>query len=431
MPDVRDIVIIGAGPAGLAAANHLTRDYIVFESEQRPGGLMRSKIVNDYVFDWAGHIFFTSIPRISEWVNRLLDGNIIHHQRESWIYSKNVYTRYPFQANTFGLPPAIIKECLLGLIAAHTQAHPAPPGNFLEWIWQTYGEGIARHFMVPYNEKIWARDLRTMSYGWLDGRVPKPGLSDFIDGALAEGRKDMGPNAQFSYPLRGGMQALADALAHPVADHIRLGNPVIQIDPVKHCVYLGDGNSCQYSELISTVPLPRLISMIDGVPEGLRVASESLDFLPVICVNVGIHRPAITEKHWIYYPEPDFLFHRIFVQGNASPFVCPTGSFSFTAEITHSNTKHVDRSSAGNRTVSDAIAAGLIRSNDRIDCIDTIEIPFGYVVPSDDAGPRVDALRDYLAGCGIHLAGRFAEWKYYNMDHSLDAGWTLADRLST
>ncbi len=430
MPEQHDIIIIGAGPAGLAVANKLRRDFILIESGDRPGGLMRSKVVNGYTFDWAGHIFFTSIPRIQSWVRTLLADNLIDHQRESWVFSKGVYTRYPFQANTYGLPIDVVKECLLGLIEAHRAPQSAPPAHFLDWILQTYGKGIARHFMVPYNEKIWGRDLRTMSYSWLDGRVPRPGLSEFIDGALAEGRRDMGPNARFQYPRTGGMQSLADALALPVSSHIRLGSPVTRIDPVNRILYTGIGDTYSFAELIVTSPLPKLVEITDSIPETLRLDADSLAFLPVICVNIGVRRPQITDKHWIYYPEPEFLFHRIFVQGNASPNVCPPGSFSFTAEITTSESKRVDPDRSGDRTVSDAIAAGLIDQDDVIECIDTITIPFGYVVPTDDMTARVDRIRHFYKTFGIHLVGRFAEWQYYNMDHSLDAGWTLADRLS-
>ena len=48
----------------------------------------------------------------------LLGDNVHWQDREAWIYSKDVYTRYPFQGALYGLPPEVIKECIVGAIEA-------------------------------------------------------------------------------------------------------------------------------------------------------------------------------------------------------------------------------------------------------------------------------------------------------------------------
>jgi len=82
------------------------------------------------------------------------------------------------------------------------------PRNFEEFIYQVWGRGIAKHFAIPYNRKLWAVPLNEMETSWLGGRVPMPNLEEVLDGALSPVRKPMGPNARFGYPLRGGFQAL-------------------------------------------------------------------------------------------------------------------------------------------------------------------------------------------------------------------------------
>ncbi len=424
------VVIIGAGPAGLAAANHLNKEFVLIEKEAVPGGLMRSKQISGYTFDWAGHIFFTKIQRILHWVESLLSDNLKWQNRESWVFSKGVFTRYPFQANTYGLPVPVVKECLMGLIEATFRESGQEPKNFFEWIQSTYGDGISRHFMLPYNEKIWARDLRSMDHHWLAGRVPRPGLSEFIDGALGPGRKDMGPNARFGYPVFGGANALAEKLVEPVQDRLRLNCALTGISPETGTITLSTGEQIAFQDLVLTLPLPEAVNMTTDVPDEIRKAADTLECLPVLCVNVGVHRPAITEKHWIYFPEKEFLFHRVFVQGNASPNVCPENCFSYTAEITYNANKVIDKSTAGKQTVQGLIRAGLLSATDRIDVIDLIDIPAGYVVPTHDRPTAVQRIRNWYLKHNIHLCGRFAEWEYYNMDHSLDAGWSLANRLN-
>ena len=90
-------------------------------------------------------------------------------------------------------------------------ASAAAPRNFEEFIYKVWGAGIAKHFAIPYNRKLWAVPLTEMETSWLGGRVPLPDLEEMIEGALSPAPKPMGPNARFGYPLRGGFQALMDA----------------------------------------------------------------------------------------------------------------------------------------------------------------------------------------------------------------------------
>lgn len=304
------------------------------------------------------------------------------------------------------------------------------PANFQEWIYDTYGEGIASHFMIPYNRKIWARDLTTMDHLWLAGRVPKPGLEEFIDGALGPGRKDMGPNARFGYPLNGGMASLVEKLVHPVKDNLQLNSRVSVIDPAAKQITLQDGQTYTYKHLLLTNPLPETLKITKNIPSEVLDAGSKLEYLSVLCVNIGIKQPALTKKHWIYFPESEFLFHRIFVQGNASPNVCPDNCFSYTAEITYNSSKIINFDTAGDQTVDGLIRANLLKNTTDVDTVDLIDIPIGYVVPTHGKDSAMSVIRDWYRQFDIHLVGRFAEWAYYNMDHSLDAGWSLAENLT-
>ncbi len=473
------VVVIGAGPTGLSAAYHLGDDALLLEREGRVGGWCRSVQENGFTFDFAGHIMFSNDPYVHEMYKMLLGDNVHWQNREAWIYSKNVYTRYPFQGALYGLPPEVIKECIVGAIEARfgnlkgvgkpsTNGHgngighatngngackpgavsdccadgvmesTAPlgggagePRNFEEFIYKVWGAGIAKHFAIPYNKKLWAVPLSEMETSWLGGRVPLPDLEEMIEGALKPVPKPMGPNARFGYPLRGGFQALMDGFVPHVRDRLSLNFRVAAVSPSRHTVTLDDGSEVPYEYLISTMPLPVLIrGMGDEAPDEVRQAAAGLRYVSVRCVHIGVGREALTEKHWIYYPE-DTVFHRIFVQGNASPHCNPPGGFGLTCEITYSPHKPLpcDGDDLIRRCIEDCHKVGFFRPEDPVWAAVQCDMPHAYVV-YDHARPRnVKLIRDWLAERDILLAGRYSEWEYYNSDHAFLAGKKAAERV--
>jgi UDP-galactopyranose mutase len=430
---------------------------------------------------------------------QLLLGDNVHWQdREAWVYSKNVYTRYPFQGALHGLPPDVIKECILGAIEArfgpqtpaldhasngHTNgrgklisntAGPALSGkensecaspsdccgdgileataklvnsngnhhhakqngsskseSFEEFIYRVWGAGIAKHFAIPYNRKLWAVPLSEMETSWLGGRVPMPDLEEMLDGALRPVPKPMGPNARFGYPLHGGFQALMDGFWPLVEKQLRLGARVAAVSPRGHVVELSNGEVIHYSHLISTMPLPLLInSMGKEAPAEIREAASRLRYVSVRCVHLGIGRENLTEKHWIYYPEQT-VFHRIFVQGNASPHCNPPGGFGLTCEITYSEHKPLpcDGDALIERCISDCEEVGIFRPEDPVLVATQVDLPHAYVVYDHERPRNVKLIRDWLAQHDIILAGRYSEWEYYNSDHAFLAGKKAAETV--
>src|SRR4051812_4931392 len=123
-------IVIGAGPTGLSAAYHLGEDSILIEQNHRVGGWCRSIEEKGFTFDYAGHIMFSNDPYVHQLYQMLLGDNVHWQDREAWIYSKNVYTRYPFQGALYGLPPDVIKECVVGAIEArYGSTKPAKPNG--------------------------------------------------------------------------------------------------------------------------------------------------------------------------------------------------------------------------------------------------------------------------------------------------------------
>ena len=305
----------------------------------------------------------------------------------------------------------------------------AGPRNFEEFIYQVWGAGIAKHFAVPYNRKIWAVPLDQMETSWLGGRVPMPDLEEMIEGALTQKPAPMGPNARFGYPLKGGFQALMDGFLPHLKGEVRLNTRVRSVSPARHTLTLSDGSVTPYRQLVSTMPLPQLVRACDDeAPADVQAAAKALRHTSVRCVNIGVGRANVTEKHWIYYPE-DTVFHRIFVQGNASPHCNPAGGFGLTCEITYGPLKPLpcDGQDLIQRCIDDCIKVGIIDAADPVWCANQVDMPFAYVVYDHARKANVELIRAWLTRYDIHLAGRYSEWEYYNSDHAFLAGRKVAE----
>jgi protoporphyrinogen oxidase len=202
--------------------------------------------------------------------------------------------------------------------------------------------------------------------------------------------------------------------------------------PREHIVALRDGRRFRYDDLISTMPLPELVKAIgDEAPEEVRQAAKGLRHVSIRCVNIGIgvdNGRMVTDKHWIYYPE-NTIFHRIFVQGNASPGCNPPGGFGFTCEISYSPYKPlpVDGAALIERAIADCRKVGMIRDGDTILAANQVDMPYAYVLYDHARARNVETCKAWLKQFDITLVGRYSEWEYYNSDHALLAGKRGAD----
>ena len=422
-------MILGAGLAGLTAAYTLQElgesDWLTFDREDRVGGHARSIEVDGYTFDFGPHILFAADPDIGEMIRDLLGTNFVAQSREAFIYhhAHGLYTRFPFQAHLHGLPSEIVVECLAGLVRAlERQARgDFRPRNYEEWMRGTFGDGIAEHLMIPYARKIWTVEPREMEFGWIDRRVPTPDVERIVAGAVSGDVDAVGATAHFWYPRHGGIEALPRALGERV-DNVRLGREVERIDLATRTVVFGDGEQVDFDRLIYTLPLVHLAELVGTVPSGVREACAALRYQGILCLNVGIDRPDVSDKHWVYFYEDDFPFHRLSFPANFTPANVPTGKSSISMEIAFSDARALDREGVVEHAIEALTKAGILRPEDRIELVHTQEIMPAYVIYDLHHSTNVEVIRSWLAEHGVVLAGRFGEWQYLNMDHAMKSG---------
>jgi protoporphyrinogen oxidase len=438
------IVILGAGLAGLTAAGHLRRagrtDLLVLEREARAGGLCRSEQVDGYTFDYTGHFLHFRRPEIQSWVSGLVGDNLHKVVRRAVIYSSGTYTPYPFQANTHGLPTEVVKECVLGFVEATVKAQVSgqtgsttdnPDQSFEDWILNTLGTGIAKHFMIPYNTKLWTIPPKEMTTEWMGRFVPRPTLEEVIDGALVDRRdKPFGYNAYFFYPVAGGIQVLPNALT-PEAGPIRLKTEVTAIDVAKRQLTLKDQAPVHYETLISTMPLKTLVSMLRPVPDEIRSYGLKLRHNAVLSVNIGVEGRQLSEHNWVYFPGSETVFYRLGFPSNSSPNVTPAGASSVTAEIAYSDARPLgDRAAVIRQVKADLERIGVLRRGDRIGVEACFDIPCAYVLYDRERRRAVAEIHRWLNEHGIHSVGRYGGWEYSSMEDAIWSGKEIAERVA-
>ncbi|MBU1999074.1 MAG: FAD-dependent oxidoreductase, partial [Candidatus Omnitrophica bacterium] len=263
------IIVLGAGLTGLSVAWHLQKSKAsceIFEKEIEVGGLCRSQKVGGFTFDYTGHLLHFKNPGIFSFIKKLLGNNLAVHKRSSWVYFSGRHIPYPFQANLHGLPPAVIKECLLSLIGVlRNKNNHVIKGNFSDWIDYNLGRGIARYFMRPYNSKFWTIPCDRLSCDWHNNIVPQPSPSQIIEGALGSRAWNLGYNSKFWYPVRGGIEVLPLAIDSQISN-VHTESEVKGINIRDKRIVTASGKEHKFDYLVSTIPLPELHKLISVVP---------------------------------------------------------------------------------------------------------------------------------------------------------------------
>jgi len=429
------IVIIGAGLAGLSTAYHLTGvPYRLFEKEKEAGGLCRSYQMDGFTFDMTGHLLHFRQAEIRTLVESLLDGRLEQHIRRSFIYSHRTYTEYPFQVNTYGLPPEVVRECLLGFLATLTNpsAPPARPEDrsFKGWILENLGEGMAKHFMVPFNEKLWQVSLDELTSDWVSWLVPKPELKDVVNGALGIKDKAFGYNPSFLYPVQGGIGILPKAFL-PAVGEIAYGKEVVEVDTKYRRATFQDGQREDYETLISTIPIPELVRCCTDLPRAIQEAAAGLRCVSVYNVNLGVARQRVSDKHWIYFPEPEYPFYRAGFPMNFSPALGRPGCSSLYVEVSHQPTEVTAPAVLLKQIREGLERAGIFRPEDDIIVADVHDIRYGYVLYDKHRARALPTILEELERRGIHSIGRYGRWEHTSMEDAIAQGKQLAERLKS
>ncbi len=446
----KNFVIIGAGPAGLAATYYLAKNHIpviCLEMDKNVGGLSRTVEYKGYRFDIGGHRFFTKIPEVNELWREVLGSDFLRRPRLSRIYYRNKFFNYPlkpFQAlKGLGVLESIR---ILGSYAA-VRINPGPPAeNFEQWVSQRFGKRLFEIFFKTYTEKVWGIPCTEISAEWAAQRIKSLSLKSALMNALFK-KSGKGQITtlieEFDYPRLGPgqMYETMASKASEMGAEIEMGQKVIKIildgSTVEEVIAVShDGTEQSYkgTDFISTMPITDLVAAFDPTPpQDIIEAAKTLSYRSIVTVNLLVNRQQLFPDTWIYIHSPEVRVGRVQCYKNWSPYMVPDPDKSslgleyFATEGDDLWTMpHGELIELGKNEID---KLGLCSKSDIFD---------GIVVPMAKAYPVYDSayeknfvkIKEWIKTLNnLQPCGRYGLFRYNNMDHSILSAQYAAKRL--
>jgi protoporphyrinogen oxidase len=444
-----EVLVIGAGPAGLTAAYCLTRQtpsVLVIEKDPvHVGGISRTVRYKDYLFDVGGHRFFSKSKEVVGLWHEILPDDFIARPRLSRIYYDGKFYSYPLKAFEALTNLGVLESGACMLSYAYAKAFPIrEPRTFHQWVRNQFGERLFSIFFKTYTEKVWGMSCDEISADWAAQRIKGLDLGVAVLNALKRSLKPSRPAPaagaptvktlieSFQYPRRGpGM--MWEAAARKITarggtvlmgrDMQRLaydaGGKLWRID-----VSTADGQVESYTarHVISSAPVRELIEKLVPRPISLFHA-RGLRYRDFVTVALMVNKADLFPDNWIYIHDPSVKVGRVQNFGSWSPEMVPAGMSCLGLEYFCFEGDGLWASSDADLIAlakAECAKIGLVVPDDVVDaCV--VRQPKAYPVYDDDYRENMRLIRlDLEQGFpNLHLVGRNGMHKYNNQDHAM------------
>lgn len=324
-------MILGAGIAGISAGYHLKQkgqNSVIFEKDADWGGLCGYFTIDGFRFDRFVH--FTFAP--DDYTQQLFakSGKLIEHTPFPSNYYQGYWLKHPAQNNLSPLKTAEKVKIITDFVD-RPQKDISEIKNYDEWLRCQYGNYFAEHFPFAYTRKYWGVEAKELETKWVGVRMSSPSLADVLTGAFEKQDKCFYYAKVMRYPAQGGFRSILNYCREGL--DIRLNKKVTRISPLEKTIYFADGTAETYERLISTLPLPELVKIVDNCPKEVKTAAENLHWTCGYQVSLGFNKPDIAKHLWFYIYDEDIWPARVYSPNLKSPDNAPAGCSSLQAEV--------------------------------------------------------------------------------------------------
>lgn len=423
--NLKDLVILGAGISGISASFHARKmgmKAVVYEANGRAGGLLDNFTIEGFRFDNAVHLSFATEPE----VRAIFDLTpYFSHPAASWCWDDGAWLKHPVQNNMF---PLSVDE-RVQLIAGLVERPDIEIKNYRDWLIYQYGEPIAMRWPLPYTEKYWTVPAEELGTDWIGNRVRRADVREVLHGAFTSETSNHYYATEMRYPKRGGYRAFIEPML--IETDIRCNHQAAEICLARRLIRFTNGELVNFEKLISTLPLPMLINMIDVVPDDVRDAASTLFATSVDLISVGFYKADVQPHLWFYIYDKAIFAARAYSPSIKSPDNAPENCSSLQFEIYSSPRKpqlHSPEEMKAN-TMMALKSMGLVKNENEVIFMHHKRLPWGNVVFDLGMEERRYLVRCWLEKVGIICAGRFGEWDYLWSNQAFMSGLKAAQHI--
>ena len=443
-----DLIIIGAGPAGLTAAYELLdsdKEVLVLEKKRRVGGLAETKVYGDYRYDIGPHRFFTKNKEVYDLFLEVLDDDAVAVKRKTRILFKNSYFDYPLTPLNalFGL--GVVESITVGFsyIIARLKSYLriTKINNFEDWVVDRFGRKLFNNFFKNYTEKVWGIDCKDIGSDWAAQRIKGLSLSTAIKFALFPNSKKRPKTLvdEFYYPKLGAGMLWEKFEEIVTKKNIEVSKEKTVTDVtttdqgfiVSFKDSAGNEKSEEAKNIFFSNPLLEFIDIFDGsVPQKVIDSAKSLNYRNHISVHLTVDKK-LFDDNWIYIHSPNVTMARIADFTNFSEEMSVEGNYPLTLEYfcfendeiwSKPNNEIIEYGLKELRSIFDVefnvVHSEISRSSKAYPVIKT-----GFQV-------HIDIIKEWLSSLpNITAIGRSGMFKYNNQDHAMATGLYAARTL--
>ena len=424
--------IIGSGMAGFGAAYFLESKGIcpiIYEQRSHFGGHTSTyKMPGGWTFDEGPHISFSKIPRIQELLSNNINGEYETFSARVNNYWNGSWIKHPVQVNLNGLPVDLITQILLEISGLSNDSKESL-NNYEDWLLASFGRTFSENFPFKYTRKYHTTEAKNLSTDWIGSRLYKPNLEEVIRGALTPDTNDVHYIPEFRYPTNGGFVSYLNPL--PNLAEIRLNHRVVKIDPKIKKIYFQDGKVENYDRLISSMPLPELISLIEGAPLDVKEAAAKLACTELVTITLGVNRKDLLDAHWTYFYDEDIIFTRLSTPHLQSANNAPPGCGLLQAECYFSKKYRPLKQSIESciePVIEDLKRCGVLLPGDKVLLKHAMYTPYANVIFDLEAKASTNLVHQFLDDIHINYCGRYGDWAYIWTDEAFISGENAAQK---
>ena len=427
-----NVVVLGTGMAGFGAAYRLHAEGIapvMYDKNPYHGGHTASfRFESGFLFDVGPHISFTKDPRIQDLFAESVDQQFETIQINLNNYWRGYWPKHPVQLHLHGLPEDVVLKVIMDFIEER-QAPARPVNNYADWLLTSFGRTFAEQFPMQYTRKYHLTTAANMSTDWLGPRLYRPSLEEVLRGALSASSPHVHYITHFRYPRNGGFESYLKKFV-PLGN-LRLNHELTSIDPRTRQLSFSNGFLTHYDSLVSSIPLPDIVQMIQGAPKEVMDAARRLACSTAVLVNIGVNREDISNAHMTYFYDEDICFTRLGFPHMLSATNAPPGTGSIQAEVYFSEKYKPFTGSPEDLiepVIRDLRRCGLLREDDQILCKKAMKLRYANIIFDLDRAAALKTVHGYLDELGIAYCGRYGDWGYMWTDESFKSGEQAAER---